>query len=210
LPSFIKVNNLKYIPNYVWLVAILVFITGYAWKRGHPQKKATSTSPLWLSPLLTLLGMIIFFLWFVLFPRTALLFPVKAAYSSGEKISYYDLGRHVQMKEEEPGRFTITKDNHSLDLHFTSWRKIENLKIEFGSLEGEYRVRLRFFDQDLHSGIVSREMKTLVQSSLPSYRYKNTNLYRLSIEIENLSDISTAENPFLLILQPIRQGEISK
>jgi hypothetical protein len=210
LPSFIKVNNLNYIPNYAWLVAILVFIAGYAWKRGYPQKKATSTSPIWLPSLLTLFGMTIFFLWFVLFPRTALLFPAKAAYPSGERISYYDLGRHVQMKEDEPGRFTITKDNHSLDLHFTSWRKIENLKIEFGSLEGEYRVRLRFFDQELHSGIVSQEMKTLVQSSPPSYRYKNSNLYRLSLEIENLSDISTAENPFLLILQPVRQGKISR
>lgn len=151
-----------------------------------------------------LLGMSVFFLWFVLFPRTTLLFPTNAAYSSGERISYYDLGRHVQMKEEKPGRFTITKDDHALDLHFTSWRKIENLRIEFGSLEGEYQVKLRFFDQELYSGIVDQEMKTLVQSSLPLYRYKNTNLYRLSIEIKNLSDISTAENPFLLILQPVR------
>ena len=210
LPSFIKVNNLKYVPNYVWLVAIFVFIAGYVWKRRHYQKKATSASPLWFSPLLTLLGMAIFFLWFVLFPRTALLFPANAAYSSGEKISYYDLGRHVQMKEDEPGRFTITKDDHTLDLHFTSWRTIENLEIGFGSLKGKYEVRLKFFDQELFSGIVSHEMNVLVQSSPPSYRYKNTNLYRLSIEIKNLSEISTAENPFLLILQPIRQEKMSR
>jgi hypothetical protein len=108
------------------------------------------------------------------------------------------------MKEEKPGRFTITKDDHALDLHFTSWRKIENLKIEFGSLEGKYQVKLRFFDQKLYSGIVNQEMKKILQSSPPLYRYKNTNLYRLSIEIKNLSDISTAENPFLLILQPVR------
>jgi hypothetical protein len=108
------------------------------------------------------------------------------------------------MKDSEPGRFTITKDNHTLDLHFTSWRKIENLKIEFGSSKGEYQVNMRFFDQELFSGIISQEMKTLVKSSPPQYRFKNTNLYRLSIAIKNLSDISTAENPFLLILQPIR------
>jgi hypothetical protein len=164
----------------------------------------TKTPRPFLPPLLTICGVAVFFLWFVLFPRTALLFPTKAAYSSGERISYYDLGRHVQMKEDEPGRFTITKENHALDLHFTSWRKIENLKIGFGSLEGEYQVNLRFFDQELFSGIVSQEMKMLVKSSPPQYRFKNTNLYRLSIEIKNLSDISTAENPFLLILQPVR------
>ena len=204
LPSFIKVNNLRYVPNYIWLAVILVFIAGYLWKKDDPQKKMIKTSRPFLTPLLTICGVAVFFLWFVLFPRTSLLFPTKAAYSSGERISYYDLGRHVQMKKVEPGRFTITKDNHALDLHFTSWRKIENLKIEFGSLEGEYQVNLRFFDQELFSGIISQEMKRLVKSSPPQYHFKNTNLYRLSIEIKNLSDISTARNPFLLILQPVR------
>ncbi len=204
LPSFIKVNNLRYVPNYIWLAVILVFIAGYLWKKDDSQKKMTKTPRPFLIPLLTICGVAVFFLWFVLFPRTTLLFPTKAAYSSGERISYYDLGRHVQMKKNEPGRFTITKDDHALDLHFTSWRKIENLKIEFGSLEGEYQVNLRFFDQELFSGIVSQEMKRLVKSSPPQYRFKNTNLYRLSIEIKNLSDISTAGNPFLLILQPVR------
>jgi hypothetical protein len=204
LPSFIKVNNLRYIPNYIWLAVILVFIAGYLWKKDDRQKKMTKTPRPFLTPLLTICGVAVFFLWFVLFPRTTLLFPTKAAYSSGERISYYDLGRHVQMKENEPGRFTITKDNHAMDLLFTSWRKIENLKIEFGSLEGKYQVNLRFFDQELFSGIVSQEMKRLVKSSPPLYRFKNTNLYRLSIEIKNLSDVSTASNPFLLILQPVR------
>jgi hypothetical protein len=204
LPSFIKVNNLRYVPNYIWLAVILVFIAGYMWKKNHSQNKTPSTPRPFLIPLLTICGLGVFFLWFVLFPRTTLLFPTKAAYSSGERISYYDLGRHVQMKDSEPGRFTITKDDHTLDLHFTSWRKIENLKIEFGSSKGEYQVNMRFFDQDLFSGIISQEMKTLVKSSPPQYRFKNTNLYRLRIAIKNLSDISTAENPFLLILQPVR------
>jgi hypothetical protein len=204
LPSFIKVNNLRYIPNYLWLAVILVFVVAYTRKREGPWKKMPRIPRPFLPPCLTVCGLAVFFLWFVLFPRTALLFPTKAAYSSGERISYYDLGRHVQMKEDEPGRFTMTKDDHTLDLHFTSWRKIENLKIEFGSLEGEYQVDLRFFDQELYSGIVSREMNALVRSSPPSYRYKNANLYRLSITIKNLSDVSTAENPFLLILQPLR------
>jgi len=209
LPSFIKVDNLGYIPNYIWLAGIIVFVMGYVWKRNSPRKKPIHTQRPFLPSLLTICGLGIFFLWFVLYPRTTLLFPTNAAYSSGERISYYDLGRHVQMKKDEPGRFTITKDNHALDLHFTSWRKIENLKIEFGSLEGEYQVSLRFFDLELFSGIVDHEMKSLEQSSPPLYRYKNTNLYSLSIEIKNLSDISTAENPFLLILQPVRKGNIS-
>jgi hypothetical protein len=204
LPSFIKVDNLGYMPNYIWLAGILIFMVAYARKKDISRMKSTNSRRPFLPAFLMLCGVGIFFLWFVLFPRTTLLFPTNAAYSSGERISYYDLGRHVQMKEDEPGRFTITKDDHALDLNFTSWRKIENLKVEFGSLEGKYRVNLRLFDQELFSGIIDQEMKMLIQSSLPLYRYKNTNLYRLSIEIKNLTDISTAENPFLLILQPVR------
>ncbi len=204
LPSFIKVNNLKYVPNYIWLAAILIFIAGYIRKSGHPLKKTTIKSRPFLPPLFTICGMTVFFLWFVLFPRTSLLFPVKAAYSSGERISYYNLGRDVQMKQDQPGRFTITKDNHTADLYFTSWRKIKNLKIEFGSLEGKYQVRLKFFDRTLYEGIVAREMKTVVQAAPLGYRYKNTNLFLLRIEIKNLSNISTAENPFLLICRPVR------
>jgi hypothetical protein len=205
LPSFIKVNNLGYVPNYIWLAAILVFIAGYARKRNLGPKKIQRTPRLFSLPLLTMVGLAVFFLWLVLFPRIVLLFPENAAYSSGERISYYNLGRHVQMKADEPGRFTITKDDHVANLYFTSWREIENLKIEFGSLEGEYLVKLRFFDQDLFSGIVTGEMKTIVLSSLPRYRFKNANLYGISIDIKNRSpDISTAENPFLLILQPVR------
>jgi hypothetical protein len=204
LPSFIKVDNLGYLPNYLWLAGILVFMAGYARKKRISGIKAEVPRRPFTPALIMLCGMGVFFLWFVLYPRTSLLFPTNAAYSSGERISYYDLGRHVQMKEDEPGRFTITKDDHALVLNFTSWRKIENLKLEFGSLAGRYQVSLKLFDQELFSGIVDREMKTLLQSSPPLYPYKNTNLYRLSIEIENLTDVSTADNPFLLILRPVR------
>ncbi len=204
LPSFIKVNNLGYIPNYLWIVALAVFILGYARKGGNIRKKSLKIPRNLITAFLAAGGLTVFFLWFVLFPRTVLVSPVRAAYSSGERISFYDLGPHVQMKEEEPGRFTITKDHHALDLYFTSWRELENLEIEFGSLEGEYRVRLEFFDDRLFSGIVSQEMKTIGLPSPPSYRFKNTNLYGLRIEIQNLSDISTAANPFLLTLQPVR------
>lgn len=204
LPSFIKVNNLSYLPNYLWLGGVLVFIAWYAWGKKRVPKDVSRTPRLYLPAFLTVGGLAVFFLWLVLFPRTTLLFPVPAAYPSGERIAYYDLGRHVQMKEEEPGRFTITKDVHTLNLPFTSWRKLANLEVQFGSMEGEYSVELRFFDRELFSGKVSREMKKSLISSPASYSFKNTNLYMLSIAIENLSDVDTAENPFLLILEPNR------
>jgi len=210
LPSFIKVDNLGYLPNYVWLAVLLLFIAVYIWGTGQDRKKVKPPKEIarnsgFFSPSpLVIVGMAVFFVWFVLFPRVVLLFPVHAAYPTGEKISFYELGRNVKMKENEPGEFIIIKDNHRLDLHFTSWRKLENLQVDFGSLEGEYRVLLEFFDEKLYEGVVSEELKSLLLSSPPSYRYKHTNLYRLSVEIENRSEISTAEFPFLFTLQPVR------
>jgi hypothetical protein len=210
LPSFIKVDNLGYIPNYVWLAGILVFAAGYvlisrrARKRKTLPEKIPPNAGFLSSPVLVLLGTAVFFLWFVLFPRMVLLFPVHAAYPTGDKISFYDLGRDVKMKENEPGRFIITKDNHRLDLFFTSWRKIESLQVDFGSTKGDYRVVLEFFDEKIYEGVVSEEVKSLLLPSPHSYRYRHTNLYLLSIEIENRSGISTAEFPFLLTVLPVR------
>lgn len=204
LPSFIKIDNLGYMPNYIWICGILLFVVGYAWKRNGAMDKPVLTHRPFLPALFTVCAVGIFFLWLVLYPRATLLFPTHAAYASGERISFYDLGRHVQMKQEEPGRFTITKDNHALDLYFTSWRKLENLEIECGNLKGKYHVELKFFDREIFSGIIDREMKKFLLSSPPLYPYKNTNLYRLRIEIKSLTDISTAQNPFLLILRPVR------
>jgi len=195
LPSFIKVNNLGYIPNYVWLGLILLFIAGYFLKKNHAQTIKFS-----FHILLASVSLVLFFLWFVLYPRPVLLFPVKAAYTSGERVAFYDLGRHIKMKE--PGKFYVTKDNLSHNLHFTSWRKIEKMKIEFGSLKGDYQVELVFFDKVLFEGATSREIRTLVYPSPPRFRFKNTNLYRLSVNLKKTSDISTAENPYFLSIQP--------
>lgn len=210
LPSFIKVDNLGYLPNYIWVAAILLFITGYVWgtgrvvEDGKQEEKSARHLRYPSFPVLIILGTAVFFVWFVLFPRAVLVFPVHAAYSTGEKVNFYDLGRDVKMKEDQPGRFLITKDNHKLDLYFTSWRKLQNLQVDFGSMEGTYQVRLEFFDEELFRGTVSRELKSLLVASPPSYAYKHTNLYMLSINIENRSEISTAEFPFLLTLLPVR------
>ncbi|MDH5203898.1 MAG: hypothetical protein OEW69_11680 [Nitrospirota bacterium] len=204
LPSFIKVNNLAYIPNYVWLAALLAFVLVYVWKKKSPIsiKSPQKNLGFFSSHTVTLIGLAVIFFWLVLYPRVILLFPVQAAYSSGEKISFYNLGSYTRMKE--PGKFEILLDSLFLDMNFTSWREIENLEIEFGSLKGEYRIRLRFFEEELFDGIVSRELRTLFHPSPSSYHYKNTNLYRLRVDLENLSDTDTAKDPFHLSIRPIR------
>ena len=195
LPSFIKVNNLSYWPNYIWLGLIVLFFLGYIRK---PRPNRTLQYP--RHTIFILAGLLVFFVWFSLFPKFTLLHPVNVGYKTGEKITFYSLERHQQMRE--PGTFLLSKDVHTYIFNFTAWRKLKDIKIDFGSLEGIYVATIKLFDRTLFEGETSMEIKTLRIPVPPAYRYKKTNLYRISIELRNLSEISAADNPYLFFIQP--------
>ncbi|MFQ6038069.1 MAG: hypothetical protein ACE5LV_05565, partial [Candidatus Aminicenantales bacterium] len=78
LPSFIKVNNLGYWPNYVWLAAVCAFVLGYMWRTRSAGVRAESRR-FSFPPSLTVVSVLsVFVVMFVLFPRHVLLFPEKA------------------------------------------------------------------------------------------------------------------------------------
>lgn len=195
LPSFIKVNNLGYIPNYVWLGFILLFVMGYAYRKRLNMPKHLSIQAV---PVMTVL--MVFFLLFSLFPRTALIAPVKADYSPSKIIGFYTLDRFSRMRN--PGEFHLSKSSHEYIFQFTSWKQIENLRLEFGVQEAEYRLKIKLFDLTFFEGNTSDEIRTLVIKSPPRYRYKNTNLYILSIGIEYISGTLVTENPYFLSIYP--------
>ncbi len=89
LPSFIKVNNLGYWPNYVWFGLFVLFFLGYIRKLG-PQK----TLPYPRHTIFIMAGLLLLFVLFSLFPQFALLNPVNVGYDTGEKITFYSLERH--------------------------------------------------------------------------------------------------------------------
>ncbi|MCJ7580140.1 MAG: hypothetical protein MUP98_06360 [Candidatus Aminicenantes bacterium] len=195
LPSFIKVNNVGYLPNYIWLGLFVLFFLGYI-RKTRPQK--TLRYP--RHTIFVMAGLLIFFVWFSLFPKFTFLDPVNVAYETGEKITFYSLERHQQMRE--PGRFLLSKDVHTYIFTFTSWRELEDITIDFGSLDGTFKATLKLFDSTLFEGETSKEMKTLRIPAPPAYRYKKTNLYRIQLELTNMSDFSAAENPYLFIIHP--------
>lgn len=197
LPSFLKINNLRYIPNYVWLGLILVFMGGYAWKRDFKLPRRYSHIAL-----ISLLILMVLTAWLSLFPRMVLLFPERASYSSGERVAFYSLGRNARMRE--PGEFDLIEDNRSYTFNFTSWRALEDLEITFGSLEGKYAVKIWLFDNLLFSGETDQELKTITFAAPPFYSYKNAHLYQMSLELEDLSQISTSEFPYRLSIGPRR------
>jgi len=119
----------------------------------------------------------------------------------GGKISFYSIDRSARM--EEPGKFYLpAKGGRSYAFHFTSWRKIRELQVEFGSSEGNYKVDLRLFDKELFKGNTTNEIKKLTYTSPPNYRYMDVNLYRITLDLEEASDIPTAKSLFVLSILP--------
>jgi len=195
LPSFIKGNNVGYIPNYIWLCLIGLFITGYLLKKERMQHANFSVHVLF-----TMVVLFIIFVGFSFYPRLTLISPTNTTYPTGEKISFYSLSRNARMAEA--GEFNLFQDDRCYNFHFTSWYKIKKFKIEFGSSEGSYKVEMRLFDKIIFKGKTSKEILTRFYASPPFYRLKKKKLYNLRIDIKNISDVFTAEKPYFLSIQP--------
>lgn len=196
LPSYLNMENMSRIPNYVWFGLVGLFVALYLIIKKHSFPFKFS-----IHAVISLLGLIIFFLWIVLYPRPVLLYPRNTSFPTGEKITFYSLGRVARMVE--PGKFDLPQDNRPYIFHFSSWRKINKFQIDFGSLEGEYYVQVKYFDQELFKGNTSRELRTVTLSEAPPYRLKNTHLYRISIYLENRSEVRTSAFPYHFSIIPL-------
>jgi hypothetical protein len=196
LPSYLKIDNSRWMPNYAWLIAVLLFMGLYALCKKHDFQLKRSHHLGMASA-----GILIVFFWLALYPRTVLMYPQNTTYPTGEKITYYSLGRVAQMPE--PGKFKLPRDNRAYVFHFTSWQKLKELQIDFGSADGVFDVDIRLFDKVLFKGKTSKNTQTLQLSDPDFYRYKNTNLYRLSIELRRESGAIAFSKPYLFSIQPI-------
>ncbi|MBD3413052.1 MAG: hypothetical protein GF421_01305 [Candidatus Aminicenantes bacterium] len=194
LPSFIKVNNLSYAPNYVWIGLIVVFVLMYVYKKGRFWKTKIRTAPLAVS-----LVCVFLFYWLALFPRTVLIHPQRVNYLTGEKLTFYSLSRAANMKQY--GEFRLSDDARSYRFLFTSWRKIKNLEIGFRSLEGEHKVKFRYFDRKFFNGRSFVEEQIKVITDLPYYAYKNTHLYMIDMEINRIPN-DFSRTPLILTINP--------
>jgi hypothetical protein len=146
-------------------------------------------------------GILIIYFWLLLFPRTVLMYPRNTTYPTGEKITYYSLGRAAKMPA--PGKFLLPRDNREYVFHFTSWKKIETLHVNFGSTDGTFDVEIRHFDQILFKGKTSKNMQDIHLPTPHFYRLKNSNLYRLSIQLRRESGAIAFTKPYLFSIHPV-------
>jgi hypothetical protein len=197
LPSFIKVNNVGYIPNYLWVIALIVFVCIYALVKKEMRLKKTFHYVFALSLLL-----IAFLLW-VLFPRPSLYDTRTFRYSPQVALGYYlfPMGEGVVVKKT--AEFYLHRENDYRIL-FSSRRERETLQLNLGSEKGEYAVRLDFFDLPLFEGKTAYEQIEIALNPSAHYPYKNLYLYEINLNLKKLSSESMLVDPFFFQILPTR------
>jgi len=196
LPSYLKVEDPHWPPNWIWIAAVAVFMAAYLIVKPHAYHlKYRQHMGLIFA------GLTLVFLWFVYYPRTTIVHPQNVVYSSGEKITYYAYSRSARMTE--PGTFHLVEGNRAYSFYFTSWRDIPKIQLEFGSTVAAYDVEIKYFDAVIFNDKISKEIKTIHYPSTP-YHLGRRNLYHIYITLKNSPEISTAANPFHLAIVPVR------
>lgn len=195
LPSFIKVDNLRYAPNIIWLGLILLFLVGYLLKKGFPIPRGNT----FLAG--AMLGFLaLYFFGLCLYPRPVMIAPERAEYPSGERVAFYSLDRNV--RKDGTGVFNLHAYGRTYDFYFTSRRPLESLKMEIGPRQGSARLKLEVFDLPLFEGRVSDEPHVVAVTDPPSYRYRHTNLYLVRVTLERPADASQREHYVRLVFLP--------
>jgi len=197
LPSFIKVEEWRWTPNFVWPALLFVFVAAYLLVRNHKISTKSGHHQVFVAG-----GLALFFIWFVFYPRTVLVPPRKVDLPTGEKLTFYALSRVAKVKEG--GGFALLEDNRDYLFFFATGKAIDKLKVQFGSMEGDYDLTLKFFDAPAFEESTRREIKDKVFESPPAYRWKGASLYQIVVHLEKRSDVRTGINPYTLGIQPVR------
>jgi hypothetical protein len=197
LPSFIKIDEWRWLPNFLWPVLLFVFMAAYILVRKH-----TFSLKFAHHLILMLSGLALFFVWFVAYPRITLVPPRKVDLPTGERLTFYALSRVALIRDD--GNFSLLEGNRDYHFYFATRRAVEKLKVQYGSLHGDYELKLGFFDEPVFDETTRREIKAKILESPPAYRWKNSSLYRATIHLERKSDVRTGLNPYILGLQPVR------
>jgi hypothetical protein len=201
LPSFIKIPNLNYLPNYAWILGIAIFVGLYiVWNKKREPGHLFCLS---LAAIALLLS---FWLW-VLHPRSVLYPSQVIRYSPQKALAFYrfPMGKGVVAKQQ--GDFYLHFEK-SYKFLFTSRTQLPKIKLLFGSEKGEHEVRIRFFDLPLFSGKTAYEKRELSLSPPSYYSYRHLFLYEINIAFKKLSAENLLLDPFFFQIIPEKGQEL--
>ena len=95
----------------------------------------------------------------------------------------------------QPARFSLLEDGRDYDFYFASPTRLDKLRIDFGSDQGDYELRLGFWDDPAGTYIDPAGLDMRVFDAPPAYRRGGEYLYRVSIGVKNLSGARTDRLP---------------
>ena len=199
LPSFLKIDNSGYLPDYLWTAALVLFIVLYVVLAKTRPGRSREGSRLGLTVVLLAVA---FALW-VYYPRTVLYPSRTFVYSSQKTIGYYPFatGRNVVAKNE--GEMYLHEER-TYRFVFSSRKKIEKLKLVFGSEEGLEDIAMRFFDLPLIESSTAREKKELVLAPPACVPFRKLFLYEIDFGFAKKSQENLKVNPYLFQIIPVQ------
>lgn len=195
LPSFIKIDNAGYWPNYIWVAALVGFVAAYAAsRRERPAGRALPYIFVW-----SVMAAAIF-LW-VLYPRPVL-YPVKTI--------EYSAQRELGFTSYPTAGGVIAKDSGDIYLHIdrpytfllSSRSPVEEFRLVFGSDNGDFATKLGLFDVPILEATTSHGKQEAVFTPPAAYRQRGLYIYDLAVGLEHLSEESMQLHPFLLQVRP--------
>lgn len=199
LPSFIKIRNLDYLPNYIWIAAVALFVVLYIIFKGKQPGRSKPGLRLGLTlGLLAAASM----LW-VVYPRTVLYPAQTFTYSTEQQLGLYlfPLGKDVVAKNQ--GELYL-HDDRTYKVVLGSKNKLEKVKIVFGSEAGEHEVKMTFFDLPLFEGRTSREKKDLIIDPPAYVLFRQLYLYEIDFGFKKRSAENLKVEPYLFQIIPLR------
>ena len=78
------------------------------------------------------------------------------------------------------------------------------LRVRYGSLQGDYELKLGFFDAPGLDEATSREIRTSDLDAPAAYGWRGLNLYRVTVRLDKRSAVQTSVNPYALAFRPVR------
>ncbi len=211
LPSFIKINNLDYLPNYLWIGGAALFALLYAiFRQGTslrggsgPPGEARGTGRLRLRTAAACALLAAAFVLWVYYPRPVLYPTQTLTYAGGQKMGFYLFPLQGDVVAKNHGELYLHADRE-YKVFFGARKKLESIKLVFGSTEGEHDVALRQFDLPLFQGRTVREKKDLIFTPAAAYPLRGLFIYEIDIDFKKRSDENLKVDPYLLQIVPLR------
>ncbi|MBN2206364.1 MAG: hypothetical protein JW742_03080, partial [Candidatus Aminicenantes bacterium] len=197
LPSFIKVENLAYWPNYVWVLGLVLFVVWYA----RAGKTEALSSALRRAAAFVLLAAAVS-LW-ALFPRTMPYGVTTVSYTERTALGFYTFPSGQGLMVKPDGTLYLHRSK-SYTILFSARAPLDALKIGFGSDKGDYDIEARLFDLPLIEERTAFPRKEILVRPPAFYRYRNLALYEIKLDLRHRSGPSLQREPYPFRIVPVR------